>query len=351
VFSTRLFLESVANIAKEAGLFFLGALNFSARKGNDLDAIFDNFNHWKSQGFAAEMEYMKRDLRQIFLKQVLSQFKSSLVFLMPYPPTSSTASRVGFGRIAAYALQPDYHGVLKKLLLKIAEKLIELAPAKYKVFTDSFPYLEKPLANLVSQRVFQGRNTLLIDKSLGSYILLGQILVSVEVEGFISPITTVLNCGKCNLCEKKCPTGALSCYMLDSRKCISYLTIEKRGPFTFDEISLIDDWLFGCDICQMCCPFNYKHLKFASNETGYFPIITALSLAQADFDRTFAGKPLKRAKFEGFIRNAIAVAYNQKFRQAIPYIKALTKSSNSTIAFTADIALSNWRKSCLTVLP
>jgi epoxyqueuosine reductase len=345
-----MFLKAITQIVGKYGLHLLGSLNFKDITQEKLNKIFGNFEVWKLEGCAAQMDYMKRDLRQIF-EQLAKKFRSCIVILMPYQPVKYPSSCPGYGKIASYALMKDYHITFKNLLQKIAREICNNSPERFKVFTDAFPYLEKPFADLISKVTFQGKNTLLIHKKLGSYFLLGQILLDFELPNYSEDLSIEkLSCGSCSRCQQKCPTGALRNNYLDASKCISYLTIERRGPFTLEEIIWVNDWIFGCDICQECCPFNHKLLKSAAANLGLFKVVKALSLNEQEFNQIFRNTPVKRAKFEGFVRNAIAVAFNQRLQETKELIKALAYHPNITISETAATVLQNWPSEKLTII-
>jgi epoxyqueuosine reductase len=160
-------------------------------------------------------------------------------------------------KISRYALSHDYHGVLRDklhVLLKLIQKEFELVEGR--AFVDSAPILEKAWA-VRSGLGWIGKNSLLINPKLGSYIFIGELIVDLEVKPSIPEIRN--HCGTCTRCIDACPTGAIvSPSVIDSRKCISYLTIEKKSALTHEELKMLNGWCFGCDICQEVCPWNSK---------------------------------------------------------------------------------------------
>jgi len=210
--------------------------------------------------------------------------------------------------ISRYACGKDYHSVIKKKLKVLFSEIRKLYPdVKGRICVDSAPLMEKIWAESAGLG-WQGKHTNLISRSYGSWFFLGEILVDLELE---SDIPGGDYCGKCDACLKACPTGALvQPYVLDASRCISYLTIESAADH-FPEVvaKKMDNWIFGCDICQQVCPWN----KFRKNtaEQAYLPanypgisgLADLLNLPEAEFSRIFKNSPLKRTGYKNFIRN------------------------------------------------
>ncbi|MCS6961080.1 MAG: tRNA epoxyqueuosine(34) reductase QueG [Deltaproteobacteria bacterium] len=342
------FLRRIEELANREGFVFLGCSPITSVSSD----VFDRFTYWLNEGFGGSMAYLskvKQDLREIIDWAV-----SVFVFAWLYPRYESQ-SRYGFGRIASYALWRDYHRVFKKRLLKLGKNLTDEFPGlRFKCITDAFPILEKALALQVdSEKLFMGKNTLLIHKNFGSFFLLGEIVTNMKVTQVNSfrYDNNKLGCGNCVKCVTECPTNALNGCFIDARKCISYLTIEYKGPFNLEQMRNVGDWLFGCDICQQVCPFNHKikgknfcsFLQTDLRVTPSFSLIEVLSLNEEKFKSLFMGTPVLRAGLEGFQRNAIAVCFNQGFQEALPMIRNLTKSDSDTVNQTASLALSKWK--------
>ncbi|MCS6894297.1 MAG: tRNA epoxyqueuosine(34) reductase QueG [Deltaproteobacteria bacterium] len=340
--------ETIQRLCFQEGLLFLGSTSLL----DVPDSAYERFRYWLSQDYHGTMNYLNKVRRGV--QEFLPWAKTVFMFGWLYP-RQFVESRQGYGRIADYAVWRDYHKVFKKRLVKIACKLGDLIPqSRFKCITDAFPIMEKALAlNLNVPDFFMGKNTLLIHKKFGSYFLLGEIVSNLEVVSYAHPEpSTRSNCGTCENCLVNCPNRALKDGYLDSRKCVSFWTIEYKGYFDLEKIELVHDWLFGCDVCQSTCPFNHKLRNSSYNSfrlgdrklEGSFPLLRALSLTFEDFFNIFSGTPVYRTGHSGFIRNAIAVAYNQRYENAFGLIKNLTCVEDDVIGTTAEIALKNWQK-------
>ena len=231
------------------------------------------------------------------------------------------------GRVARYAWWRDYHIVMKKRLRRLAALLAEQRgrPFAHKLYVDDGPMLDREVARRAGLG-FTGKNTNTLT-SIGSWVFLGQLITDLDLAPD-RPLTR--SCGSCRACIPACPTGAISPeYVLDSNKCIAYLTIEHRGPIPRDLRPLMGDWLFGCDICQDVCPVNLRRAAPARAPLSE-PVNTRLDLAdllemdQAAFDERFAGSPIRRAKLVGMQRNACIALGNLRAAHAVPALaKAL----------------------------
>jgi epoxyqueuosine reductase len=209
--------------------------------------------------------------------------------------------------ISVYARGRDYHDLLKKRLKRLGRWLIETAGGEIKVFVDTAPIMEKPLAQAAGLG-WQGKHTNLLSRDLGNWFFLGAIFTTVE----IAPDQPGQDhCGTCTACLDICPTRAFPApYRLDARRCISYLTIEHKGPVDEDLRSLLGNRIYGCDDCLAACPWN-KFAKAAS-ETGYAsrfaeppPLADLAGLDDAAFRRLFSGSPIKRIGRGRFVRNVL----------------------------------------------
>jgi len=224
---------------------------------------------------------------------------------------------------------------------------------KARIIVDAAPIMEKPLAAETGLG-FIGKNSLLIRPKSGSFSLLAELLWDVDLVeadpskglGLISRETSPAqgSCGSCQQCRVGCPTGAIvEDYVIDARKCISYLTIEKRGPLSIWERQALGEWLFGCDVCQDVCPFNHAPLKHGqgaeieelSRRSGCGPSIELNQLLAIKTDEMFllrfAGTPLMRAKRAGLLRNGACVAVNTNSIQCLPNLKKNAESDSSDI--------------------
>ena len=279
-------------------------------------------NEWQSKNHYGEMDYMNREILSR-PENLFPEYKSILTFSVYYSRKERRELAPGFGRVARYAWGRDYHKVLRRKLEAFAQYLIRDSGVnfKYRVFSDSVPLLERAVANAAGNG-FIGKNTMLIRPKLGSFNFIAEIFTDIEIAPQRLNVISE-NCGDCRRCQGLCPTSAfVSEYELDARKCISYLTIEKRGILDTWESAAIGDWLFGCDICQEVCPFNHAALKaglpadIVEFEEKYgagqsLNLAELLSIVSAqEFLERFAGTAIMRTKYQGLIRNALIVSAN-----------------------------------------
>lgn len=232
--------------------------------GTDAPARYDNYQQWLERGDHGNMAYMADDFHRrarADMRELLPEAQSAIVIAMSYdkakPPTDEPLSDVR-GRVAQYALGDDYHHVMKDKLRLLGEALAEELgrPLIFRACVDSAPLLERELAARAGLG-FIGKNTLLISPGLGSYTLLGVLLIDLEMHA-TEPLAT-RDCGTCTACLEACPTQAFrEPYKLDARRCISYLTIESRDAIPSELRAALGDRIFGCDECQDVCPYNAK---------------------------------------------------------------------------------------------
>jgi epoxyqueuosine reductase len=250
----------------------------------------------------------------------------------------------GRGWIARYAWGQDYHAVLgdklKALVGFIRE--IEGADIQARWYVDTGPILERELGWRAGLG-WPGKNTNLINRRLGSWLFLGAILLNRELV-YDAPATA--HCGTCTRCLVACPTGALVAPgVLDARRCISYLTIELRGPIPRDLRPLLGTHIFGCDICQAVCPWNRKAPESA--EPAFLPragfaaleLIPLLRLSDDEFRARFRGSPITRAKRRGLLRNVVVALGNLRDLRALPALEAALHEAEPVIRGHAAWAL------------
>jgi epoxyqueuosine reductase len=301
---------------------------------------------WVAQGFAGEMGYMSRDVeRRVDPSRVLPDVCSIIVLGMNYytSPGVPEASP-GRGWIARYSWGQDYHTVLgdklKALVGFIRE--VEGAGVQARWYVDTGPILERELAWRAGLG-WPGKNTNLINRRLGSWLFLGAILLNRELV-YDAPATA--HCGTCTRCLVACPTGALVAPgVLDARRCISYLTIELRGPIPRDLRPLLGTHIFGCDICQAVCPWNRKAPE--SSDLGFLPragfaapeLIPLLGLSDDEFRARFRGSPITRAKRRGLLRNVAVALGNLQDLRALPALEAALHEAEPLIRSHAAWAL------------
>lgn len=264
---------------------------------------------WLAEGFQGGMSYLERNKEKRYDPRLLAENTQSVVtVLMNYFPEEKLEETNRF-KISKYAYGQDYHLVirdkLKQLLAFIEASTGQLEGAR--AFTDSAPVLDRAWAEK-SGLGFIGKNTCLIHPRKGSFFFIGHLLIPLKLELIQKEMTDY--CGTCRRCIDACPTGALvEAHRLDARKCISYLTIEHRGPLP-DALKLhFNDWIFGCDICQDVCPWNRfakPHQEPRFRLSDQLKKMTKADWQQLDkptFNELFKDSAVKRTKFEGLKRN------------------------------------------------
>lgn len=270
----------------------------------------ENLARFIDEGRQGDMSWMEDYEKRVHPETLLPGARSVIVIAVNYNRPVA-APPPGHGRVARYAHGRDYHKVLKKLLKQITAFMQEQAPgARTKMCVDSAPLLEKAYA-VKAGLGFIGKNTTLITPQFGSYVLLGEILTDLPLE-YDEPVDGT--CGTCTRCLDACPTDAfVAPRELDARRCISYLTIEHKGPIPQEFHKPMANWIFGCDICQEVCPYNkslgkplqleaFKEVKIAGPSISLKEILTIKN--DDEYLQKFAGSPLMRAKRAGLQRNA-----------------------------------------------
>lgn len=280
-------------------------------------AVKKNLEEFVEDGRQGSMKYLENVEARTQPENVLTGAKSVIVIgLNYYRPVTETPP--GYGRIARYAYGRDYHKVLKGILKKVSNFIKKASPeAACRVCVDSAPLPEKNYA-VEAGLGFMGKNTTLITKDFGSFVVLGEILTDLELDCDKPSEGT---CGNCTRCLDACPTRALTGPgKMDARRCISYLTIEHRGEISPELRAKIGDRIFGCDLCQEVCPYNISLAKETKNPDFNRPVagstlpleeILAIKDDEA-FRQKFAGSPLMRAKLAGLKRNARIASENEK---------------------------------------
>ncbi|MGA1204650.1 MAG: tRNA epoxyqueuosine(34) reductase QueG [Opitutales bacterium] len=325
---------ALRDLATELGLAPVGVVGLPA------DLRREYYNGWLQQGKQGEMAWMARDPeRRTHPEQVLPEARCVLAFglnyYQPEPPRR--------GRIAKYALGKDYHKVMTNKLKRICAWLQELG-AVNRPYVDTGPLLEKPLAAAAGLG-WQGKNTMLLNGDHGQWLFLGFILTSYP---FPPDEAQSDRCGTCTRCIEACPTGAITGpYQLDARKCISYLTIEHKGPIPEPYRELIGDHLYGCDDCLDVCPWNkwaQPTAEAAFAERPYPDLREMLALDEDSFNRIFAGSPIRRLKRSRFLRNVCVVLGNTGTIEDIPALEIASADPDPLISEHARWALGQLSK-------
>lgn len=285
------------------------------------------YQEWLSDGRHGEMGYLARDpARRSTPALTWPEAASILVVGLNYrtweahPDACEDPRR---GRIARYALGDDYHEVIGEKL----QSVLGWAQTWYgdelrgRCYVDTGPLLERDLAARAGLGWF-GKNTCTLSRTQGSYFFLGALLLNVDLP---ADGATTAHCGSCSRCLDACPTGAfVAPYVLDARRCISYLTIELRGPIPRELRPLVGNWIFGCDLCQEVCPWNRKsewgtEPRFRPRAALETPeLIPLLRMTQEEFSTVFRRSPVKRAKRRGFLRNVCVALGNSGDSTAVP---------------------------------
>ncbi len=292
----------------------------------------ESFAEWLRRGLGGEMDYLRRSeaLRrnpQQLMPWAVSVVSVAMNYFTPY--LRPKGSRRPKGWISRYAWGDDYHELMRNKLAVLLAFVREIhgGSVEGRAFVDSGPVLERGFAG-VAGIGWIGKNTHLISPEKGSWFFLGELFLSLPLS-YDRPIRE--RCGKCDLCLRACPTGAfVGPYVLDARRCISYLTIELKGSIPRHLRPLVGNHIFGCDICQEVCPYNAKSPSTA--EPSYAPrpglyapdLIELLSLTEEEFRHRFRNSPIRRAKRRGLLRNVAVALGNLKSRVAMPaLIRAL----------------------------
>ena len=299
-----------------------------------------------ASGHHGTMEWMATHAERRRAPQNLWPEARSVVMLgLSYAPDESPLEALDHksnGAISVYAKGRDYHDVLKKRVKDLAGRLERTTGAAVKVFVDTAPLMEKPLAAAAGLG-WQGKHTNLVSREHGSWLFLGAILSSAD----IAPDTPEQDhCGSCHRCLDICPTNAFPApYQLDARRCIAYLTIEHKGHIDRAFRNAIGNRVFGCDDCLAICPWNKfaaesRETKFqATAATANPPLATLLALDDAAFRQAYAGTPLKRTGRDRFIRNCLIAAGNSKDASLLPLVTKLLSDASPLVRAMAVWAL------------
>ncbi|MBV8052781.1 MAG: tRNA epoxyqueuosine(34) reductase QueG [Acidobacteriaceae bacterium] len=344
----------VKNAAREAGFDLAGIAPV-----HDF-AELDHFPQWIAEGRAGEMQYMAaRDdsgnLKRSKLKTVAPWAKSVIVCAMNYntpQPYSTEVQNPESGWISRYAWsREDYHEALMRRLRTVESRLHEELvnanpPLQTRCYVDTGPIVERVYAKYAGIG-WIGKNTCILNQQIGSWLFLGVILTSIELA---PDLPAPDRCGTCTRCIDACPTNALIApYQLDSNRCISYLTIEKRGTIPDDLRDGMGWHVFGCDICQDVCPWNRKAPQtitpeFQPREGLVNPALEWLAqISEEEFRQKFRGSPIRRAKRAGIRRNAVLAMGNSGDRNFLPVLEKLAADEDPVIAEHARWAANKLR--------
>ncbi|HET6388508.1 tRNA epoxyqueuosine(34) reductase QueG [Hyphomicrobium sp.] len=296
--------------------------------------------HFLSEKRHGDMDWMEThaDRRSGPLK-LWPEARSAIIFGQSYAPPDNPLDALAHrsnAAISVYAKGRDYHDVLKKKIKSFARSFAERSGADVKVFVDTAPLMEKPLAAKAGLG-WQGKHTILVSRDHGNWLFLGIVLTTAELESDSNGALTD-HCGSCRRCLDVCPTNAFPApYQLDARRCIAYLTIEHKGHIAPEFRAPIGNRVFGCDDCAAVCPWN----KFASTatemryaarpETDNPPLAELLALNDAAFRARFAGTPIKRTGRDRVVRNALIAAGNSGDRSLLGQIENLIGDNSALV--------------------
>ncbi len=246
------------------------------------------------------------------------------------------------GAISVYAQNKDYHDLVKKRLKRLARWLIAEAGGEVKVFVDTAPVPEKALGHAAGLG-WQGKHTNLVSREWGNWAFIGSVFTTLDIPADKAEID---HCGSCRACLDSCPTDAFPApYRLDARRCISYLTIEHKGPVDDDLRPKLGNRIYGCDDCLAACPWNKfavaaSDIRYAARDDLKAPKLAELAaLNDAEFRSKFSGSPIKRIGRDRFVRNVLYAIGNSGSRDLLPIAHALTDDPDATVADAANWAV------------
>ncbi len=274
------------------------------------------------------------------------EVKSVISLGMSYAPAADPLALAGEGergRISVYAQGADYHDVVKRALKALGRWLVETASGDLKVFVDTAPVMEKPLAEAAGLG-WQGKHTNLVSRTHGSWLFLGAIYTTLDLQPDTPGEET---CGSCTACQTACPTDAFPTpFRLDARRCISYLTIEHKGPIPEEYREAIGNRIYGCDDCLAVCPWNkfaaaaQANLAFAPRAELVAPELAGLlALNDAGFRQVFSGSPIKRIGRDRMVRNCLIAAGNSGSAALAEPVRALLDDPDPVVREAAQWAL------------
>lgn len=340
------FREAAAGLAAGVGLDLSGCVQTTALlSAPDVPFLAE----WLDRGYHANLRYMTGERARIRaeLDRLLPGTRSVLCLAvnynspLPYSMELPDATRAWISR---YAWGDDYHGVLRRRLEQFVAKLRAIVPHSFeaKICVDTSPVLERALARHTGVG-WMGKNTCVINQDVGSWLLLGEVLTTLE----LPPDPPAADrCGTCTRCLEACPTDALlRPYVLDATRCISYWTIEARGAIPLEMRSGIGNHVFGCDICQDVCPWNRRAAETDDAafqpRPGLFnpPLAELARITEAEFLAMFRNSPIRRAKYPGFLRNVCVAMGNSGDPMFVPQLRRLATHNDGLIREHASWAL------------
>lgn len=347
--------EQIDALASREGFPLVGIA--SAQDSDQMDLLAE----WTRRGYHGEMAYLQ-DRREAYQhpKHVLENCRSVVMLAMPYAANPRTQARKDAsvqhtemkfpmeGQLGNYSVGTvDYHDFIRDRLNAIVRDLLVIAPgSRWRGVVDTAPLLERDYARRAGLG-WIGKNTLLLNREWGSYFFLAALLTDIE----LPPTQTneFDHCGSCTACLDACPTQAfVEPHVMNASRCISYLTIEYRGIVPVELKPQMQDWIFGCDVCQMVCPWNRKRQSdflavFEPEELSQKQSLRHwLTINEDDFRKLYKKRPFWRTKLRGMQRNALIAAGNNRRLDLLPLIEKHCESDEPTVADAA-----NWAKRLL----
>jgi epoxyqueuosine reductase len=340
-------IEEITTEARHLGFILSGVTHPGTP--DHLDHYFD----WLNSGFHGGMNYMATEKAKSYRVSpglIMPGCRSIIVLALPYDSPKSAISpdpQGEYGRIAAYAWGRDYHLEINKRLGELGQNITRMcgSDTQFKICTDTSPILERELGQRAGLG-WIGKNTCLINPHLGSYFFLTEIILNIKLD-FNAPFMKDC-CGSCQRCIDACPTGALlPNRMLDSRRCISYLTIENKATIPEELRSYLGNWIFGCDICQEVCPWNIRFSPLHGDpafaplcHTPFLELSNDLELTEEEFEQKFNQSPIQRAHRRGYLRNLINAISNSSDRRSIASLMRLSaKETDPLLQEMVDYAI------------
>jgi epoxyqueuosine reductase len=334
-------------IRTEARRLGFAACGFT--RADAADAAGLELKRWLEAGHQGTMEWMEaRAHHRVSPLALWPEAKSAIALGMSYAPASdplALAAHPELGRISAYAQGGDYHKTVKKALKVLARFIVDRVPSELKVFVDTAPVMEKPLAQAAGIG-WQGKHTNLVSREHGSWLFLGVILTSLELEPD-APADHGQHCGTCTRCLDACPTQAFpSPHRIDARRCLSYLTIEHDGAIPEEFRTAMGNRIYGCDDCLAVCPWN-RFAEAAAANRAFLPraelaaprLADLLALDESAFREMFAGSPIKRIGRNRMIRNCLIAAGNSGDAALESVVRSHLKDPDPVIVEAAQWAL------------
>lgn len=339
--------QEIRKLAEKVGFELVGIA--AAREYPEMDA----FRKWLDDGFAGDMDYLNKIEPRIDPQKLLPGAKSVISCGLLYDTSKRKSVELKDKKrtwISRYAWNVDYHFVMTKML----DRLVDLMKSELKLaftckrYVDTGPVLERIFAHYAGLGWF-GKNSCLIHPKLGSYYFIGEIITDLSLEPD-SPVPD--HCGSCTRCIDACPTGAIvDDGVIDSRKCISYQTIENKGTIPDTLREDVGHHFFGCDICQEVCPWNSKSPlsefpEFMPREQMFFPELHALgNRVINEYPEAFRKSPLKRPKQRGLLRNFLVVAGNSNDPELLPVLKEIDVNEDAMLSEIREWAIKKLKES------